>query len=96
MSSVSFVCQKGETMGVKDQVRQFLLESPVYSGTVPSDLTDSFPLVDSGILDSIGIYTLVAQLEKIFNIQIHVSDLTEGNFNSLLAIEAFVRSRTSR
>jgi acyl carrier protein len=82
-------------LSVKDKIRQFLLENPVYSGTVPSDLTDSFPLVDAGVLDSIGIYTLVAHLEKIFSMQIEVSDLTEKNFNSLLAIENFVRARTS-
>lgn len=83
-------------MSVKDKIRQFLLESPVYTGTVPSDISDSFPLVDAGVLDSIGIYTLVAHVEKVFSIQIEVSDLTEKNFSNLLAIESFVNARISR
>lgn len=82
-------------MNVKEQVRKFLLENPVYSDTVPAELTDVFPLVDSGVLDSIGVYTLVAYLEKVFSIQIQVSDLTDKNFSNLLTIESFIKERAS-
>lgn len=82
-------------MNVKEQVRNFLLENPVYSDTVPAELTDDFPLVDAGVLDSIGVYTLVAYLEKAFSIQIQTSDLNEKNFSNLLAIESFIKTRAS-
>lgn len=82
-------------MNVKEQVRKFLLENPVYSDTVPAELTDVFPLVDSGVLDSIGVYTLVAYLEKVFSIQIQVSDLTDKNFSNLSTIESFIKERAS-
>lgn len=80
-------------MTIKGNVKKFLLDNPVYSGSLPQELSEDYPLIDSGILDSIGIYTLVAYLEKTFSIQIQISDLTEKNFSTLLAIESFVEGR---
>ena len=80
-------------MTIRENITKFLLEHPVYSGSLPRVLTEDYPLIDSGILDSIGIYTLVAHLEKSFSMHIQVSDLAEKNFRDIIAIENFVKGK---
>ncbi len=80
-------------MTVRENITQFLLDHPVYSGSLPKVLTETYPLLDSGVLDSIGIYTLVAHIEKAFSIHIQVSDLAEKNFRDIVAIENFVKGK---
>lgn len=80
-------------MTVRENITKFLLDNPVYSGSLPKTLTETYPLIDSGVLDSIGIYTLVTHLEKTFSIHIQVSDLAENNFRDIVAIENFVKGK---
>jgi len=82
-------------MSIKDEIKSFLLQNPVYSGTLPVELTYDFPLIDSGILDSIGIFTLVVHLEKTFFVTVEITDLNEKNFGTLAMIEAFVQGKTA-
>lgn len=60
---------------------------------IPIGIDQDFPLIESGALDSIGIFSLVAFLETTFSISVEAQDLVEANFKSLRAIEAFVQTR---
>lgn len=82
-------------MNIRQEVREFLTTSPVFRGLLPAEFSDDFPLVESGALDSIGLFNLVNFLERKFDITIESQDLNEGYFGSLISIEAFVRSRQS-
>lgn len=82
-----------EKLDVASVVRTFLATEPVYSGMIPPNVNDDFSLIDSGALDSIGIFNLVSFLEKTFLIKIEPQDLNESHFRSIQAIELFVRSR---
>jgi acyl carrier protein len=46
--------------------------------------------LDSGLIDSVGIYELVTMLEKEFSITIPDEDVVPGNFESVARIVAFV------
>lgn len=81
------------SVNIKDEIRIFLAADPIYRGLLPKDFTDDFGLVDSGVLDSIGIFNLVNYLEKTYKLKIEAEDLSETNFKTLNAIVDFVQSR---
>jgi acyl carrier protein len=56
-------------------------------------LTDDASLLDSGILDSLGLLRLVVFLEKRFGITMGEADLLPENFASVNAICAYIRTR---
>jgi acyl carrier protein len=56
-------------------------------------LTDSDPLLQSGIIDSMGILDLVGYLETAFEISVADDDLLPENFNSIETIAAFVETK---
>jgi acyl carrier protein len=55
--------------------------------------TDTSSLVDTGILDSVGVFTLVAFLEQHFGIEIPDADLEWKNFETVAAIARLVESK---
>ena len=81
-----------DSESITSSVRNFLHREPIYSGLIPPDLGDDHPLIQSGALDSIGIFSLVSFLEKTFSISVSPQDLTEANFRSLRAIATFVET----
>ena len=62
-------------MEIRKEVRAFLISDPIYRGLLPAEFPDDFPLVESGALDSIGIFNLVNFLEKKFGIAIEPQEL---------------------
>jgi len=59
-----------------------------------SDIADDDDLIDSGVIDSLGIFQLVAFLEETFGITIGDEEITPENFGSVTAIERLVASRS--
>jgi acyl carrier protein len=80
-------------MNVKDEIRIFLSTEPIFKGLLPETISDDFSLINSGALDSIGIFSLISFLEKRFSVSVEPQDLNETHFKSIQAIEAFVASR---
>lgn len=83
-------------MSIKEEIQSFLKTSPVYSGSMPESFTADYPLIESGILDSIGLFTLVVHIEDKFNVKIDPMDLIEPNFGNLEMIERFVEGKLVR
>ena len=52
---------------------------------------DSEQLISSGLIDSMGVISLVLALEKKFEIKIQADEIDLVNFDSLIAIESFIR-----
>lgn len=80
-------------MDIQTSIKTFFANDPIYSGMIPKDVSDQFPLIDSGALDSIGIFNLVSFLEKTFSITVEPQDLNEAHFKTVDAIALFVRGR---
>ncbi|MBN8540695.1 MAG: acyl carrier protein [Deltaproteobacteria bacterium] len=78
---------------IRNIVRHFLQTDPIYRGLLPANFADDFNLVESGALDSIGIFNLVSFLEKKFGVSIEPQDLNDTYFGTLASIEEFVVSR---
>ena len=57
------------------------------------EIADDDDLIDAGVIDSLGIFQLVAFLEENFGIAIGDEEITPENFGSVRAIERLVAAR---
>jgi acyl carrier protein len=76
--------------GVIDQVRKFIIAEIGWKG-LPEELTDDLPLITSGVLDSLGVLTLVSFLERNYGIDVDDTDIVPDRLGSLAAVERYVR-----
>jgi acyl carrier protein len=74
-----------------DQIRAFVLEK--FPQAKKRSLSDSDKLLESGIVDSLGILDLVAFLESDFKVQITDDELLPENFQTVEAIAEFVERK---
>ena len=77
---------------IKITVKTFIL-SEYLPGEDPAALTDTTPLVTTGILDSIAVLKVVTFLENQFGIIIQPHETVVENLNTLSDIERFVVSK---
>ena len=54
------------------------------------------PLVDSGIVDSLGLFKLIAYIEDEFKVKIQPEDILIENFATINAITKLIRSKTPK
>jgi acyl carrier protein len=73
---------------INDYISQELVPDPAL---LP--LADETPLLDSGILDSLGLLRLVVYLEEQFGITMDDADLLPENFASVNSICTYLRAR---
>ena len=71
-------------MATADQIRGYIERT--FSKTVK----DSDSLLDSGLLDSVGIFELVTFLEETFGIKIEDEAIVPEHFETVALIAAFV------
>jgi acyl carrier protein len=76
---------------VKDKafIQEFIRKEHIRGKNV-SDLEVTDNLIESGVIDSLGIQLLVAYLEKNFSVSIADADLVPENFETVNAIWSFV------
>lgn len=79
-------------INVQDQVQQILLS---INQTIPNDIPQELNLFDSGLIDSLGIFDLINQVEKVFQIKIDGSDLVSENFCSVSALTTLLNKYVS-
>ena len=79
-------------MSTSDTIRDFITRE-ILHGSLVNPLKDQDPLIESGIIDSLGIMTLLAFIEEQFSIQVPGDDLIPENFESIFAITALVERR---
>jgi acyl carrier protein len=78
-----------QTDAAGDQIREFVVEKLAQSKGI-TVTSDSDSLTEKGIIDSLGIFRLVAFLEETFHLSIADEDITHENFRSIDAIRDYV------
>ena len=76
-------------MNANDSIRTFIA-TELLRGAHDKPLGDDDPLIESGIIDSMGVMSLLAFLEKEVSIEIPGDDLIPENFASITAIAALL------
>ena len=84
----------GETDTVSNRIREFVMSSFPLAKEMQLEATDS--LLDSGVVDSLGILELVNFVSDEYGIEVGEDELLPENFDSIASLAAFVeRTRSS-
>ena len=75
------------------EIRNILMTDPEFRGKMSDVVKDTDSLLEGGIVDSFGLIHLVGQIEKKFDIKVDPNDLQKENFESISAVENFIKSK---
>ncbi len=81
-----------QSASTKDQIREFI-QKDLASAKGISSFSDDESLMENGIIDSLGIFRLVAFLEETFRVRIGDEEITAENLKSVDAIEQLVLAK---
>lgn len=81
-------------MQPQDAVRDYIVEQFMYDSP-DAALEDDQPLIEEGIIDSLGIFTLIAFIEERFGVKVQPDDVVLENFESVNTISRLVEARRS-
>lgn len=82
-------------MNTSETIRDFITTGIMHE-SLTTPLNDQDSLIESGIIDSLGVMTLLAFLQEKFSIQVPGDELVPENFESISAISALVERRTNK
>lgn len=75
---------------VKEQIRQFIIET---TNAPEADVKDDTLIFVQGFFDSMGFLLLINFIEEKFGIKTDDSELLEENFESINAIDGFIKRK---
>jgi acyl carrier protein len=75
------------------QVRKFILDK--FPLARKQQIKDSDPLLESGVLDSLGVLDLVSFVELEFSVHVADDELVPENFQTIDRIVAFIENKSS-
>jgi acyl carrier protein len=78
---------------IGEEVRSYILQA-VY--TDKDKIQDGSLIFKEGFFDSMGFIKLITFIEEEFGIQISDEDLTEENFESIIAITSYILRKKSK
>lgn len=80
--------------GIYPRVRAFVLEK--FPQAKKRGLKDDLMLLESGIIDSLGVLDVVGFVEEAFSIKVDDEELTPENFGSLRRMVSFVELKRAQ
>jgi acyl carrier protein len=75
---------------IEERIQRFLIDE---LDAPPAQLTMDYPLIERGVLDSLGIVHLVSFLESEYHIEVEDLELTLENFRTIRTIAGLVGSK---
>lgn len=81
-------------MSHEAEIRQFIVSA--FAPDIPTDqLPDDLDLLDTGIVDSLGLLRLIAWVGERYHIPVEDQDISPVQFSSVASITAFVQDMRS-
>ena len=81
-----------QTIEIKTAVRQFIAEN-VLLGVHQTTIEDATPLVTGGLIDSVGMFCLVAFLEARFKVEFVPREINVHSLDTLDQIDELIRKK---
>jgi acyl carrier protein len=76
---------------IKDEIKQFITEKFLFNSDDPPG--DDVSLLETNIVDSVGILEIVAFLESHFKVKVEDEELTAANLDSINRIANFIEKK---
>jgi len=83
-----------EHNSIKPRIQAFIAHT--FPAAKKRSLHDDVPLLEAGIIDSLGVLDVVAFLEKTFTIKIADEELTPDNFANIRCLATFVEQKRNQ
>jgi acyl carrier protein len=79
---------------MKNDIKNFIIQLIEKKYKIPenSDI-DSFNYIDSGYVDSIGLIKFIADIERLYDIEISESDIASSDFKTVGGLISIIRSK---
>jgi acyl carrier protein len=81
-----------QTPVLKDQIREFIMENLAHAKGITS-FTDDENLMESGVVDSLGIFRIVSFLEEEMRVRVGDEEINAETLQSVNSIEQLVLSK---
>jgi acyl carrier protein len=81
-----------QSSALKNQIREFITENLAHAKGITS-FTDEESLMESGVIDSLGIFRLVSFLEEELRVRIGDEEINAETLKSVNSIEQLVLSK---
>ncbi|MGB6962245.1 MAG: acyl carrier protein, partial [Candidatus Acidiferrum sp.] len=78
---------------INAQIRKFILEK--FPLARKQQIKDSDPLLESGVLDSLGVLDLVTFVEQEFSVHVVDDELVPENFQTIDRIASFIETKSN-
>lgn len=79
-------------MTIEDKLRSFILNE-IDSAKPPQELSDDYPLIETQVIDSMGIFEVVDFVEREFMVAILDEDLVPENFGTISGIARLIAAK---
>ncbi len=83
-----------EGSSTSTRIRSFVVQK--FPAARKRGLSDDLPLLESGIIDSLGVLDVVEFLEQTFTMKIEDDELTPANFGNIKCMAALVDQKSSQ
>ncbi len=64
-----------------------------FKDTLDADVTSGTPLIEQGIIDSMGVMDLVTFIEQSFGVEFEMDDMTVEKLGTVAAISSLITSK---
>jgi acyl carrier protein len=82
-------------MNLVQQLLQFVREE-LASGADPTTIDENTPLIDGGLIDSMGLMRLIVFIEERGGVRVPDSEVLPDNFQTVADIDNLIRRLTAR
>ena len=78
---------------IRGIIRRFILDNFVYTEGGDQGLKDDVSLLNEGVLDSVGVLSVIGFLEEMFQIEVEDHEVVPDHLESVDAMVAFVQGK---
>lgn len=77
---------------MKEEIKKFIVDTLMYG---EGSIEDDEQLFETGAIDSLGFIKLLTFIEKTYNVQIDMSEVTMDKFGSINDIEQTIKEKSN-